>query len=107
MIFNTNYCICWAALPFGFTSLNLRVRITISLDMTDLLVVVPSVSVRPIFLVPFERDQQFVGREDILSQVEEQFQNQRRVSFHGLGGIGYCFSFNNSQILTNVPENLR
>ena len=88
-------------LPFGFTSLNLRFRITISLDMTDSSVVAPSTSIRPIFLVPFERDKQFVGREDILSQVEEQLQNQRRVSLHGLGGIGYYFSINNSQINTN------
>jgi hypothetical protein len=75
-------------LPFGFTSLNLRVRITISLDMTDPLVVAPSTSIKPMFLLPFERDKQFVGREDILSQVEKQLQNQRRLSLHGLGGIG-------------------
>jgi nucleoside phosphorylase/Tfp pilus assembly protein PilF len=58
-------------------------------------------SIRPIFLLPFERDKQFVGREDILSQVGKQLQNQRRVSLHGLGGIGYYFSINNSQINTN------
>jgi hypothetical protein len=64
-------------------------------------VVAPSTSIRPIFLVPFERDKQFVGREDILSQVEEQLQNQRRVSLHGLGGIGYYFPISNSQINTD------
>jgi hypothetical protein len=95
-------------LPFRFTSLNLRVRITISLDTTDPSVAAPSTSIRPMFLVPFERDTQFVGREDILSQVEERLQNQRRVSFHGLGGIGYYFPINNSQIiLTEIPENPR
>ena len=63
--------------------------------------VAPSTSIRPIFLVPFERDRQFVGREDILFQVEEQLQNQRRVSLHGLGGIGYYFPISNSQINTD------
>jgi nucleoside phosphorylase len=70
-------------------------------DMTDPPMVAPSTSIRPIFLLPFERDNQFVGREDILSQVEKQLQNQRRVSLHGLGGIGYYFSVNSSQINTN------
>jgi tetratricopeptide (TPR) repeat protein len=64
-------------------------------------VVAPSTSIRPIFLVPFDRDKQFVGRENILSQVEEQLQNQRRVSLHGLGGIGYYFPISNSQINTD------
>ena len=49
----------------------------------------PSTSIKPIFSVPFEKDRQFVGREDILSQVEEQLQIRHRVSLHGLGGIGY------------------
>ena len=67
--------------------------------------VAPSTSIRPIFLVPFERDRQFVGREDILSQVKERLQNQRRVSLHGLGGIGYYFSVDNSQ--TNTDRSAR
>ena len=63
-------------------------------------------SQKPVFSVPFERDKQFVGREDILSQVEEQLQNKHRLSLHGLGGIGswtlitYCYP-----MLTNVAEN--
>ncbi|KAH0533863.1 hypothetical protein FGG08_007514 [Glutinoglossum americanum] len=48
----------------------------------------PSTSIKPIFSVPFEKDRQFVGREDILSQVKEQLQIRHRVSLHGLGGIG-------------------
>ncbi|KAH0565091.1 hypothetical protein GP486_001509 [Trichoglossum hirsutum] len=50
--------------------------------------IVPSTSIKPIFSVPFEKDRQFVGREDILSQVEEQLQIRHRASLHGLGGIG-------------------
>jgi len=42
------------------------------LDVADLLIALPT-SIKPIFSVLFERDRQFFGREDILSQVEEQF----------------------------------
>ncbi|KAI9774253.1 MAG: hypothetical protein M1840_004147, partial [Geoglossum simile] len=63
----------------------------------------PSTSIKPIFSMPFERDRQFVGREDILSQVEEQLQIGHRVSLHGLGGIGksqiaieYAYRFRNN-----------
>lgn len=41
--------------------------------------------------VPFPKDPGFVGREDILAQLESNFANpmsQRRASLYGLGGIG-------------------
>jgi hypothetical protein len=51
----------------------------------------------PVFMVPFVRDEKFVGREDILCQIEERLQTQRRVSLAGIGGVGYdllyLFSF--------------
>jgi hypothetical protein len=46
----------------------------------------------PIFSVPFERDKQFVGRDEILSRIEEQLPVSYRVSLYGLGGIGCVFS---------------
>lgn len=45
----------------------------------------------PIFMVPYVRDDKFVGREDILDQIEEHLQRNRRVSLTGLGGVGYEF----------------
>jgi hypothetical protein len=40
-------------------------------------------------MVPFVRDDKFVGREDILRQIEERLQVGRRVSLAGIGGVGY------------------
>ncbi|KAI9778144.1 MAG: hypothetical protein M1839_008353 [Geoglossum umbratile] len=69
----------------------------------------PSTLIKPVFSVPFGRDKQFVGREDILSQVEEQLQIRHRVSLHGLGGIGksqvaieYAHRFRNSNPKAHV-----
>lgn len=39
-------------------------------------------------MVPFARDEEFVGREDILGQIEERLQAGRRVSLAGIGGVG-------------------
>ena len=41
--------------------------------------------------IPFPRDPGFVGREEILAQLESEFANvksQRWASLYGLGGIG-------------------
>jgi hypothetical protein len=40
------------------------------------------------FIMPFDRDQNFVGREDILQEMESRFKNQRRVALAGIGGVG-------------------
>jgi hypothetical protein len=45
-------------------------------------------SPEPAFMVPFPRDDKFVGREDILYQIEEHLQTKRRVSLSGIGGVG-------------------
>ena len=47
---------------------------------------------RSISTIPFSKDPGFVGREDILAQVESELadpRSQRWASLHGLGGIGY------------------
>lgn len=49
------------------------------------LVIRPS---KPCFIMPFDRDQSFVGREDVLQEIEIRFQNQRRVALAGIGGVG-------------------
>jgi hypothetical protein len=48
----------------------------------------PVASANPIFMVPFVRDGKFIGREDILCQIEERLQVARRVSLAGIGGVG-------------------
>jgi hypothetical protein len=43
---------------------------------------------KPIFGVPFARDLKFVGRKDVLEEIEDKFKLQRRVALCGIGGIG-------------------
>lgn len=40
------------------------------------------------FLVPFDRDDEFVGREDIISDIDNKFKTKRRVGLAGWGGVG-------------------
>ena len=46
------------------------------------------ISVTGLFLVPFSRDEQFVGREADLKSIASTFQDHRRVAISGIGGIG-------------------
>ena len=41
-----------------------------------------------LFLVPFSRDAQFVGRESNLRSIASGFETQRRVAISGIGGVG-------------------
>ena len=41
-----------------------------------------------LFLVPFGRDEQFVGRESILQSIALSFRTQPRVAISGIGGVG-------------------
>lgn len=40
------------------------------------------------FLVPFDRDPQFVGREDIITDINHKLEIKRRVALAGIGGVG-------------------
>jgi nucleoside phosphorylase len=40
------------------------------------------------FTVPFERDSKFIGREDIITEIDRKFKVQRRVALAGIGGVG-------------------
>lgn len=41
-----------------------------------------------VFLVPFSRDEHFVGRENTLRSIALSFENQARVAVSGIGGVG-------------------
>ncbi|KAL8917580.1 MAG: hypothetical protein Q9208_007863 [Pyrenodesmia sp. 3 TL-2023] len=41
-----------------------------------------------VFLLPFSRDEQFVGRESQLQSIAASFQTQTRVAVSGIGGVG-------------------
>lgn len=42
-----------------------------------------------LFLVPFSRDEHFVGRKDEIQSIESSFKFQKRVAISGIGGVGY------------------
>jgi hypothetical protein len=44
--------------------------------------------IKPCFIMPFDRDQSFVGRKDVLKEMENRFKIQRRVALAGIGGVG-------------------
>jgi hypothetical protein len=46
-------------------------------------------TVEPLFLVPFERDEKFVGRSELVSEVDRSLKLHRRVALAGIGGVGY------------------
>ncbi len=47
---------------------------------------------RTLMMIPFRKDEDFVGKEDIIKMIGERFLNfrsVRRVALLGLGGVGY------------------
>lgn len=44
---------------------------------------------KTLFLVPFGQDNQFVGREDIISHIDKNLETEQRVALTGIGGVGY------------------
>jgi hypothetical protein len=51
--------------------------------------VVPPRLAKPVFSVPFERDDGFVGREDVIDDIKKLLKRKHRVCLSGLGGVGY------------------
>jgi hypothetical protein len=48
--------------------------------------------INPVFLVRYQRDEDFVGREAIMKDIREQLEKQNRVAIAGIGGVGYLVS---------------
>jgi nucleoside phosphorylase len=46
------------------------------------------------FSVPFERDSKFIGREDVIAEIDRRFEVQRRVALAGIGGVGWVLPGN-------------
>jgi N-terminal domain on NACHT_NTPase and P-loop NTPases len=47
-----------------------------------------SMRVSPVFMVPFQRDPKFLGRQSTINEIKLRFNNQRQVALAGLGGVG-------------------
>ncbi|MCJ1286768.1 hypothetical protein MMC26_006114 [Xylographa opegraphella] len=63
----------------------------------------------PIFMLPFERDSNFVGREETIFQIDKRFADHSRVAVAGIGGVGksqvaieYCYRFRQAHPSTHV-----
>jgi nucleoside phosphorylase len=54
----------------------------------------PSASRTVCFAVPFERDSKFIGREDVIAEIDRRFEVQRRVALAGIGGVGWVLPGN-------------
>jgi hypothetical protein len=39
-------------------------------------------------MIPFERDRKFIGRENVIQDIEQRFESQSRVALAGIGGVG-------------------
>lgn len=39
-------------------------------------------------MVPFDRDVNFIGRENLITQIDNAFEQSRRVALSGIGGVG-------------------
>lgn len=46
---------------------------------------------KPFFMVRYQADEDFIGREDIMVEIERRFGKQNRVAIVGMGGVGYAF----------------
>ena len=44
---------------------------------------------KPCFTVPYQKDKDFVARQDILEEIEQRFRVDDRVAIAGIGGVGY------------------
>ena len=47
-----------------------------------------SQSNKPIFIVPFEKDLKFIGRVDVIANIEQALKRQSRIAIAGIGGVG-------------------
>ena len=63
----------------------------------------------PIFMVPFERDEDYVQRSNLLTDIDRRFETQRRAALSGIGGVGksqiaveYCYCFRDQRPDANI-----
>jgi hypothetical protein len=63
----------------------LKLRVSLQTHNT-----IPHSSRKPVFMVPFDRDETFVGRKDILGSIDQKLNtSRRRAVLSGIGGVGY------------------
>jgi hypothetical protein len=46
---------------------------------------------KPYFMVRYQTDDDFIGREEIMEEISQRFKRKNRVAIAGMGGVGYAF----------------
>jgi tetratricopeptide (TPR) repeat protein len=46
---------------------------------------------KPYFMVRYQTDEDFIGREEIMEEISRRFGRKSRVAIAGMGGVGYAF----------------
>ena len=46
---------------------------------------------KPYFMVRYQTDEDFIGREEIVEEIRRRFGRKNRVAIAGIGGVGYAF----------------
>lgn len=46
---------------------------------------------KPFFMVRYQTDKDFIGREEIMEEFGRRFERGNRVAIAGIGGVGYAF----------------
>jgi hypothetical protein len=46
---------------------------------------------KPYFMVRYQTDEDFIGREEIVEEIRRRFGRKNRVAIAGIGGVGYVF----------------
>jgi hypothetical protein len=64
-----------------------RNRVTVTPTAADRL----SLSRTVCFTVPFERDSKFVGRKDVITEIDRRFEVQTCIALAGVGGVGWVY----------------
>lgn len=55
---------------------------------------------KPLFVVRYQKEEEFIGRKPIMEEIEKRFESSRRVAIAGIGGVGksriaieYCYQY--------------
>ena len=63
-------------------------------------------TLRHLFLVPFSRDNSFINRTEIFSDINKYAKQHRRLALSGIGGVGLVFFIIYPKKLQSTAKNL-
>ena len=57
-------------------------------SLPDFVTDFPASGMKPLFMVSYEKDEDFLGRENVMEEIEQTFEKNCRVAICGMGGVG-------------------